>query len=71
MGADQNHAAAPGDRLFQQLGVDEWAAERDLRHGEVLFKLGDRDGARREFEAVAAAGGETSQRARSWLEGMR
>ena len=42
-----------------------------LRHGEVLFKLGDRDGARREFEAVAAAGGETSQRARSWLEGMR
>jgi hypothetical protein len=42
-----------------------------LNYGEVLLNLGDRGGARREFEALAASGDEIGTEARRRLEGMR
>jgi len=42
-----------------------------LNYGEVLLNLGDRAGARREFEAVAATGDEIGAEARRWLERVR
>jgi len=42
-----------------------------LHYGEVLLNLGDRAGARREFEALAASGDEIGAEARRRLEGVR
>ncbi len=42
-----------------------------LHYGEILANLGDRDGARREFEAMTAVGGEIGAEARRRLERLR
>ena len=56
-------------RAYRAAGQDSPTLR--LHYGEVLLNLGDRAGARRELEAVAAAGGEVGAEARRRLDRMR
>jgi hypothetical protein len=71
---------------LREWGAARAAAERTLRaldaagvasptlrlhYGEVLANLGERAAARREFEGVAAVGGEIGEEARRRIEQLR
>ena len=50
--------------------IGEESPTLHLQHAEILAHLGDRDGARRELETVAAAGGGLADEARRRLEAL-
>lgn len=60
------------ERTLMALAVTgETSRTLRLQYGEVLLNLGDRAGARHEFEALAASGDEIGAEARRRLEGVR